>query len=62
MEQVTEKYMTLFPINSLSEYVLHPIWVGVAVSILMQSLEVPEQPRQHDSAKEAPFISALVVK
>lgn len=62
MEQVTEKYMTLSPISSLSEYVLHPVWMEVVVSILMQSLVVPEQPRQHDSAKETPFISALVVK
>lgn len=38
MEQVTEKFMTLFPINCLSAYVLYPVWVEVAVSILMQSL------------------------
>lgn len=62
MGQVTEKYMPLFPNNSLSEYVLLPVWVEVAMSILMQNLVIPEQPRQHDTAKEASFISALVLK
>lgn len=38
MGQLTEKYMTLFPISSLSEYILHPVWVEVVVSILMQCL------------------------
>lgn len=61
MGQLTEKIYDTFPHQfSLRVYFASTLGGSGGVNINAVSGKIPEKPRQHDSAKEASFSSALV--